>query len=116
MKYGNVFTQRMMFSLIKVDDLRAKERSERKKEPQIPRLGDKNSSLIFIDFFLLQEQSLKNNKLPPPQQVRRSKSRETLISNGDGDNTSEANFMARPATVISNTSGSSTASGNSNNL
>ena len=65
---------------------------------------------------MLQEQSLKNNKLPPPQQVRRSKSRETLISNGDGDNTSEANFMARPATVISNTSGSSTASGNSNNL
>ena len=79
-------------------------------------LGDNNSLLIFSDFFLLQEQSLKNNKLPPPQQVRRSKSRETLISNGDGDNTSEANFMARPATVISNTSGSSTASGNSNNL
>ena len=57
---------------------------------------------------------MKTNKGPPQQQVRRSKSRETLISNGD--DSSEANYMARPATVISNTSGSSAASGNSNNL
>ena len=40
-KYGNVSTQIMMFLLKKVDDLRAREQeneSERKKEPQIPRL------------------------------------------------------------------------------
>ena len=59
---------------------------------------------------------MKTHKAPPQQQqVRRSKSRETLISNGD--DSSEANYMARPATVISNTSGSSASnvSGNSNN-
>merc|ERR1712223_1537966 len=61
----------------------------------------------------LKDQSMKTNKVQPS--VRRSKSRETLISNG-GDDTSEGNYMARPATVISNTSGSSAASGNSNNL
>ena len=39
MKYGNVLTQIIMFSLKKVDDLRARENeSERKKEPQIPHL------------------------------------------------------------------------------
>ena len=46
MKYGNVFTQMIMFSLIKVDDLRVREReneSERKKEPQIPHLGNVKS-------------------------------------------------------------------------
>ena len=64
--------------------------------------------------YKFQDQSMKTNKGPPQQQVRRSKSRETLISNGD--DSSEANYMARPATVISNTSGSSAASGNSNNL
>merc|ERR1712126_266758 len=61
----------------------------------------------------LKDQSMKTNKVQPS--VRRSKSRETLISNW-GDDTSEGNYMARPATVNSNTSGSSAASGNSNNL
>ena len=56
-------------------------------------------------------------KAKAAQQVRRSKSRETLTSNGDNES-SEVNFMARPATVISNTSGSSASnlSGNSNNM
>merc|ERR1712113_661123 len=56
-------------------------------------------------------------KAKAAQQVRRSKSRETLTSNGDNES-SEVNFMARPATVISNTSGSSASnlSGNSNDM
>lgn len=63
--------------------------------------------------FLLQEQMLKAKAA---QQVRRSKSRETLTSQDNESN--DINFMARPATVISNTSGSSASnlSGNSNNM
>ena len=61
----------------------------------------------------LQEQMLKAKAA---QQVRRSKSRETLTSQDNESN--DINFMARPATVISNTSGSSASnlSGNSNNM
>lgn len=55
-------------------------------------------------------------KAKAAQQVRRSKSRETLTSQDNESN--DINFMARPATVISNTSGSSASnlSGNSNNM
>merc|ERR1712107_655332 len=55
-------------------------------------------------------------KAKAAQQVRRTKSRETLTSNGYNES-SEVNFMARPATVISNTSGSSASnlSASSNN-
>ena len=55
-------------------------------------------------------------KAKAAQQVRRSKSRETLTSQDNESN--DINFMARPATVISDTSGSSASnlSGNSNNM
>lgn len=69
-------------------------------------LGNKEDSLIVCSNF--QDQKIRT----PQHPVRRSKSRETLISH-NADETNEANYMARPATVISNTSGSS---GNSNNL
>merc|ERR1719468_1377510 len=74
-------------------------------------------------FLIIQDQSGRSkgsgSQQHHQQQVRRSKSRETLISNSSTIQSSSAddvNYMARPATVISNTSGSSANSGNPNNL
>ena len=55
-KYGNVFTQIMMFPIKKVNDLKAREREKRKKEPQIILclatlelwLPDNNSFVVFL--------------------------------------------------------------------
>ena len=66
---------------------------------------------------LIESRSSRNaSKTVKKSQIRRSKSRETLTSQDNESN--DINFMARPATVISNTSGSSASnlSGNSNNM
>ena len=53
-KYGNVFTQILMFSLKKVDDFRAREQEGEKKEQLIPRLKSILSvSKIVLTFHCL---------------------------------------------------------------
>merc|ERR1712141_32010 len=68
-----------------------------------------------------QNQPLRSRSTSSQQHMKRSKSRDTLTNEDSStpDQQQQPNYMARPATVISNTSGSSAASntsGNSNNL